>query len=223
MAALMITGGQDRRDHRPEARVRDRLRHLRLRIAHDRARAEPTRAAHRLVVPRGRRRRADPARDRRARRRQLPARSGRPARTGSSPPRERSRSPSGPLIGGFCTTYFSWRYVFAGEVVIVLVILLVTRRIADAPARSGPKLDLRRRRALRRRARADRLRRPQVRHLGLDPAEGGRPVLGRALADGLARPRGPVRRLAVLPLGGPARGAAARSRSSARRCSATGS
>jgi MFS family permease len=23
----------------------------------------------------------------------------------------------GPLIGGFCTTYFSWRWVFAGEVV----------------------------------------------------------------------------------------------------------
>ena len=26
----------------------------------------------------------------------------------------------GPLIGGFCTTYFSWRWVFAGEVVIVV-------------------------------------------------------------------------------------------------------
>ena len=25
----------------------------------------------------------------------------------------------GPLIGGFCTTYFSWRWVFAGEVVLV--------------------------------------------------------------------------------------------------------
>src|SRR6266496_4003781 len=40
----------------------------------------------------------------------------------------------GPLIGGFCTTYFSWRWVFAGEVVLVLIILLLTRRIADAPA-----------------------------------------------------------------------------------------
>ena len=39
----------------------------------------------------------------------------------------------GPLIGGFCTTYFSWRWVFAGEVLVVLVILLFTRRIADAP------------------------------------------------------------------------------------------
>jgi MFS family permease len=48
----------------------------------------------------------------------------------------------GPLIGGFCTTYFSWRWVFAGEVVIVLVILLFTRRIADAPAETRPKLDV---------------------------------------------------------------------------------
>jgi MFS family permease len=48
----------------------------------------------------------------------------------------------GPLIGGFCTTYFSWRWVFAGEVVIVLVILLFTRRIADAPAEARPKLDV---------------------------------------------------------------------------------
>ena len=48
----------------------------------------------------------------------------------------------GPLIGGFCTTYFSWRWVFAGEVVIVLVILLLTRRIADAPVEKRPQLDL---------------------------------------------------------------------------------
>ena len=48
----------------------------------------------------------------------------------------------GPLIGGFCTTYFSWRWVFAGEVVIVLVILLLTRRIADAPVEKRPQLDV---------------------------------------------------------------------------------
>ena len=48
----------------------------------------------------------------------------------------------GPLIGGFFTTYFSWRWVFAGEVLVVLVILLLTRRIADAPAETRPKLDL---------------------------------------------------------------------------------
>jgi MFS family permease len=48
----------------------------------------------------------------------------------------------GPLIGGFFTTYFSWRWVFAGEVLIVLVILAFTRRIADAPAEERPRLDL---------------------------------------------------------------------------------
>ena len=48
----------------------------------------------------------------------------------------------GPLIGGFCTTYFSWRWVFAGEVVIVLAILLLARRIEDAPSETRPHLDL---------------------------------------------------------------------------------
>src|SRR3954454_9048826 len=48
----------------------------------------------------------------------------------------------GPLIGGFCTTYFSWRWVFAGEVVLVLLILLLTRRIVDAPVTTRPKLDI---------------------------------------------------------------------------------
>jgi MFS family permease len=48
----------------------------------------------------------------------------------------------GPLIGGFCTTYFSWRWVFAGEVLVVLVILLLTRRIEDAPVEKRPQLDV---------------------------------------------------------------------------------
>jgi MFS family permease len=48
----------------------------------------------------------------------------------------------GPLIGGFCTTYFSWRWVFAGEVVLVAGILVLTRKIADAPPEERPKLDL---------------------------------------------------------------------------------
>ncbi|MER8183069.1 MFS transporter [Kitasatospora sp. NPDC094015] len=48
----------------------------------------------------------------------------------------------GPLIGGLATTYFSWRWVFAGEVVLVLGILLLARRIADAPAGERPRLDL---------------------------------------------------------------------------------
>jgi MFS family permease len=47
----------------------------------------------------------------------------------------------GPLIGGFCTTYFSWQWVFAGEVVIVIVILFFARRMTDAPPGEAPKLD----------------------------------------------------------------------------------
>lgn len=48
----------------------------------------------------------------------------------------------GPVIGGAFTTYASWRWVFAGEVLIVVVILLLGRRIEDAPAKKGVRLDL---------------------------------------------------------------------------------
>jgi hypothetical protein len=44
----------------------------------------------------------------------------------------------GPILGGWATTELTWRIVFAGEVVLVVFILLMTGRVADA-GRSGPK------------------------------------------------------------------------------------
>ena len=50
---------------------------------------------------------------------------------------------AGPLIGGWVTTEFSWRYVFAGETVLVAVILVVRRRLPrSAAAARRPRLDL---------------------------------------------------------------------------------
>lgn len=43
----------------------------------------------------------------------------------------------GPILGGFMTTYLSWRLVFAGEVVVAIAILLTLRWVAEAP-REGP-------------------------------------------------------------------------------------
>ena len=47
----------------------------------------------------------------------------------------------GPLIGGLATTYASWRWVFAGEVLLGAGIFLFSRRVADAPVDVRPRLD----------------------------------------------------------------------------------
>jgi MFS family permease len=50
---------------------------------------------------------------------------------------------AGPLIGGWVTTEFTWRYVFAAETVVVIVILLLRGQIARAPrAERRPQLDI---------------------------------------------------------------------------------
>jgi MFS family permease len=50
---------------------------------------------------------------------------------------------AGPLIGGWVTTNFSWRWVFAGETVVVAIILLLRKRILGVrPApEQKPRLD----------------------------------------------------------------------------------
>jgi len=50
----------------------------------------------------------------------------------------------GPIIGGWLTTEYTWRLAFGGEVVIVLIILLLSRYILDAPLETEekPRLDI---------------------------------------------------------------------------------
>ncbi|MEP9361338.1 MFS transporter [Nocardioides sp. CN2-186] len=49
---------------------------------------------------------------------------------------------AGPLIGGAVTTYWTWRLVFAGEVVVVIGILAMTRKIQDAAPGARARIDL---------------------------------------------------------------------------------
>ena len=91
----------------------------------------------------------------------------------------------GPLIGGFATTYFSWRWVFVGEVVIVLGILVAgppgQRRPTRAPTQARPG----RHAVVGGRARPGGLRGAAVQRVGLDPAQARRPRAAGGVADGL--------------------------------------
>ena len=49
----------------------------------------------------------------------------------------------GPIVGGWATTVLTWRVVFIGEVFIAAFILIMTRKVADAPRPDpAPKLDV---------------------------------------------------------------------------------
>lgn len=49
---------------------------------------------------------------------------------------------AGPLIGGFVTTYLSWRYVFFGEVVIMIFVLIFARRVTDTSRPQKIRIDI---------------------------------------------------------------------------------
>ena len=49
---------------------------------------------------------------------------------------------AGPLIGGFVTTYFSWRYVFVAEVLIMVGVVMLSRYVTDTTARQHLRMDV---------------------------------------------------------------------------------
>ena len=77
---------------------------------------------------------------------------------------------AGPLIGGWVTTEFTWRYVFAAETVVVIAILFLrgTDR-AGAQSRAASAARHRRGRAVLGRPRPDRGRDPAQQRVGLRP------------------------------------------------------
>jgi EmrB/QacA subfamily drug resistance transporter len=48
----------------------------------------------------------------------------------------------GPLVGGFITTYLSWRVAFAGEVAIIAVVLVGSRRVHEVPYTGDRHVDI---------------------------------------------------------------------------------
>src|SRR5262245_14843071 len=48
----------------------------------------------------------------------------------------------GPLLGGFITTYLSWRVAFGGEVVIIAIVLVGSRRVREVPYTGERSIDI---------------------------------------------------------------------------------
>jgi MFS family permease len=48
----------------------------------------------------------------------------------------------GPLVGGFITTYLSWRVAFGGEVVIIAIVLIGSKLVHDVPYTGAKQVDV---------------------------------------------------------------------------------
>jgi MFS family permease len=48
----------------------------------------------------------------------------------------------GPLVGGFITTYLSWRVAFGGEVVIIAIVLIGSARVHEVPFTGDKRIDV---------------------------------------------------------------------------------
>ncbi len=47
----------------------------------------------------------------------------------------------GPVIGGYVTTYLSWRYVFIAETIIMIIVLIFSKKIYDTKPSKNVKID----------------------------------------------------------------------------------
>ena len=81
----------------------------------------------------------------------------------------------GPLLGGFITTYLSWRVAFLLEVVVIAIVLSGIKLVRDVPY-TGPRA--------RRRGRRGPLRRRHGRHRARHPGLAGRRRVRRRAAGG---------------------------------------
>lgn len=48
----------------------------------------------------------------------------------------------GPVIGGYVTTYLSWRYVFIAETIIMIIVLIFSKKIYDTKPNKSVKIDI---------------------------------------------------------------------------------
>ena len=90
---------------------------------------------------------------------------------------------AGPMIGGWVTANLSWRYVFAGETVVMLVLMLFLKVLPATVGRKS-KLDIGGAVLLGRWTWRGRVRSPEVEPVGMGDSEGrGASVPARAVAD----------------------------------------